>query len=116
MVAFLPAIGAGYIWDDDSLLTANPQMQSASGLAEIWQGKNSRDYTPLTITTFWIERQVLGETPTGYHVINILLHAIAAVLLWRILEALLIPGAWLGALLFAIHPGECRFRGMGCGA
>ena len=104
VVAYAPAIGAGFIWDDDTLLTANPQMRSAHGLVEIWQGKNSRDYTPLTLTAFWIEHQVLGDTPTGYHVINIMLHAIAAVLLWQILEALLIPGAWLGALLFAIHP------------
>ncbi|MGB8354402.1 MAG: tetratricopeptide repeat protein [Chthoniobacteraceae bacterium] len=104
VLAYAPAIGAGFIWDDDTLLTANPQMRSTHGLVEIWQGKNSRDYTPLTLTAFWIEHQVLGDTPTGYHVINILLHAIAAVLLWRILEALLIPGAWFGALLFAIHP------------
>jgi len=104
VLAYAPAIGAGYIWDDDTLLTANPQMRSVHGLVEIWQGKNSRDYTPLTLTTFWLERQVLGAMPTGYHVVNILLHAIAAVLLWQVLVTLGIPGAWLGALLFAIHP------------
>jgi tetratricopeptide (TPR) repeat protein len=104
LIAYIPAISAGFIWDDDLLLTANPQMQSAHGLKEIWLGKNSCDYTPLTLTTFWLEKTLWDDTPTGYHVVNILLHALAAVLLWRILSTLRIPGSWLAALLFAIHP------------
>ena len=104
VVAYAPAIGAGYIWDDDILLAANPQMQSAHGIAEIWQGKNSRDYTPVTLTSFWLEWQMWGNSAVGYHVGNILLHALSVVLLWRILVMLGIPGAWLAALLFAIHP------------
>ena len=104
VVAYLPAIGAGYIWDDDTLLTANPQMRSLDGLAQIWLGEHSRDYTPLTLSSFWLEWRLWGATPTGYHVLNILLHALSAVLLWLILSRLRIPGAWLGALLFAIHP------------
>src|SRR3977135_4329763 len=43
VIAYLPAINAGFIWDDDILLTANPQMQSAHGLTEIWLGKKSYD-------------------------------------------------------------------------
>ena len=105
MVAFLPAIiGGGYIWDDDTLLTANPLVHSPSGLVQIWEGKNSRDYTPLTISAFWLEWRIWGARPPGYHIVNLLLHAISAVLLWRILVALRVRGAWLGALLFAIHP------------
>jgi tetratricopeptide (TPR) repeat protein len=104
VIAYLPAISAGFIWDDDLLLTANPQMQSAHGLTEIWLGKNSCDYMPLTFTSYWLEKRLWDDTPTGYHVVNILLHALAAVLLWRTLEILRIPGAWLAALLFAIHP------------
>lgn len=104
VAAYLPAIGAGYIWDDDTLLTANPQMRSVAGLGQIWRGEQSRDYTPLTLTVFWLEHRLWGDTPTGFHVVNILLHALSAVLLWRILLRLRIPGAWVGALLFAIHP------------
>jgi Tfp pilus assembly protein PilF len=104
VAAYLPAIGAGYIWDDDTLLTANPQMRSLAGLEEIWRGEHSRDYTPVTLSTFWLEWHLWGATPTGYHVVNILLHALSAVLLWMILERLGVPGAWLGALLFAVHP------------
>jgi hypothetical protein len=104
LIAYIPAISAGFIWDDDFLLTANPQMQGAHGLREIWLRKNSCDYTPVTLTTFWLEKTLWDDTPTGYHVVNILLHALAAVLLWRILLILRIPGSWLAALLFVIHP------------
>jgi tetratricopeptide (TPR) repeat protein len=104
VLAYLPAIGAGYIWDDDTLLTANPQMRSIQGLGEIWRGEHSRDYTPVTLTSFWAEWRLWGNNPTGYHVVNILLHALSAVLVWLILGRLRVPGAWLGALLFAIHP------------
>jgi Flp pilus assembly protein TadD len=101
---YIPAIGAGYIWDDDTLLTANPQMRNSAGLGEIWRGEQVRDYTPVTLTLFWLECRLWGLTPTGYHVVNILLHAASALLLWLILRRLRIPGAWLAALLFAIHP------------
>jgi len=104
VAAFLPAIGAGYIWDDNTLLTDNPQIHGLHGLAQIWRGEQSRDYTPLTITMFWLEWRLWGDTPTGYHLLNILLHALSVLLLWRVLLRLRIRGAWLGALLFAIHP------------
>ena len=103
VIAYLPAIGAGFVWDDDLLLTANPQMESGQGLKEIWLGKTV-DYQPLTFTIFWLEKAAWGDGPVGYHVISILLHAVAAVLLWRILSILRIPGSWLAALLFVIHP------------
>jgi Flp pilus assembly protein TadD len=104
VIAYLPVVNAGFIWDDDLLLTGNAQMRSARGLVEIWLGKNSCDYTPLTLTALWVEHGLWSYKPTGYHVLNILLHALAAVLLWRNLSILRIRGAWLAALLFAIHP------------
>src|SRR6202040_1230081 len=102
LIAYIPAISAGFIWDDDLLLTANPQMQSAHGLREIWLGKNSCDYTPITLTTFWLEKTLWDDTPTGYHVVNILLHALAAVLLWRVFEKLRNSCAVCPALFFSI--------------
>jgi len=104
VIAYLPAINAGFVLDDNLLLTANRQMEGVSGLNQIWLGQNSCDYTPLTLTTFWLEHALWGNTPTGYHVVNILLHALAAILLWQNLSILRIRGSWLAALLFVIHP------------
>jgi protein O-mannosyl-transferase len=104
VAAYVPAMSAGYIWDDDTLLTANPQMRSADGLAQIWRGEQTRDYQPVTLSVFWLEWRLWGDNPAGYHAVNILLHGLGAVLLWLVLARLRVPGAWLGALLFAVHP------------
>lgn len=104
VVVYLPAFKAGFIWDDDILLTANAKLQTLHGLKEIWLGQGTHDYTPLTLTSFWLEKRVWGDAASGYHAINLLLHAVSAILLWRILTLLRIPGAWLAGLLFAIHP------------
>ena len=64
----------------------------------------SADYFPLKSTLLWLEFRLFGDSPYGYHVVTILFHALNTVLLWRALVALRIPGAWVGALLFGIHP------------
>src|SRR4051812_380257 len=81
-----PPLPGGFIWDDDDYVTNNPNLRSLSGLADIWiSPRSSPQYYPLVHTSFWIEHQLWGLNPTGYHVVNVLLHATAAVLLWRVL-------------------------------
>src|SRR5947199_1478797 len=104
LLVYLPAWSAGFVWDDEQLITANPLLRTFSGLIEIWSGGRTADYFPLTNTVFWIEHQLFGASPTGYHVVNILLQIANALLVWRLLTRLNIPGAWLAGLIFGIHP------------
>jgi Flp pilus assembly protein TadD len=104
VLAYLPALGGGFVWDDEPLITANPLMRTPSGLGEIWSGSRTADYFPVTNTFFWIEHHLFGDNAAGYHALNILLQAANALLLWRVLRRLQIPGAFLAGLIFAIHP------------
>ncbi|MBT3344936.1 MAG: tetratricopeptide repeat protein [Gemmatimonadetes bacterium] len=64
---------------------------------------DARMYRPLLLTTFALNLVIGG--PAGLHLFNILCHAVAALLLWRLARHLLNPShAWLLALLFAAHP------------
>ena len=149
VVVYIPAMSAGYLWDDDQEITANPSLRNAYGLFEIWTGgitnepapgasdplplkvlrpplqwvektiwsdtwgpagrpkaHESADYFPLKTTMLWLEYQLWGLSSYGYHVVNILLHAVNAIIFWLLLRQLRVPGAWLGALLFALHPAH----------
>jgi Flp pilus assembly protein TadD len=102
-VIYLPVWQAGFIWDDDDHVTANPCIVGPLGLVQIWSTNNAR-YYPLVLTTFWLEHAAWGLQPTLFHLVNVLLQGICAVLLWRVLRSLDVPGAWLGAALWAVHP------------
>ena len=104
VLCYKPAMQAGFVWDDDLLVTENPLVKGADSLPYVWGTSAATDYTPLTITAFWLEWRLWSDNAAGYHLVNILLYALSALLLWRVLERLGIPGAWLGALLFAVHP------------
>jgi tetratricopeptide (TPR) repeat protein len=105
MFAYRPARNGGFIWDDDFYVTKNSLLTAPDGLRRIWFSLESpSQYFPLTYTSFRIERMLWGLKPTGYHWVNILLHIANALLLWRLLAQLRVPGAWLAAGIFALHP------------
>jgi tetratricopeptide (TPR) repeat protein len=180
VLIYIPAMSAGFLWDDDQEITANSAIQLTynpsapaperfqtnwRGLWEMWtggitndkdspegrrelgkpaapwlvnalrpplraierqmfggddkanyqfRGNQFADYFPLKTTMLWVEFQLWGydlgpsgqpiSNPHPFHVMNILIHALDGVLLWLLLRQLGVPGAWLGALLFAVHP------------
>lgn len=103
LLAYSRALSGGFIWDDDAHLTENPCIVGPLGLKEIWTTAHMR-ICPLVQTSFWLEYRLWGLAPQPFHLVNILLHAAAAVVLWRVLRMLRVPGAWLGAALWALHP------------
>ncbi len=105
LLIYLPAIRAGFIWDDPDYVINNSTLRSIDGLIEMWtQPRSLPQWYPLVHTTYWIEYHLWGLWPTGYHVDNVLLHIVSSLLLWRLLRMMNVPGAWLAAAIFAVHP------------
>ncbi|HTY17349.1 MAG TPA: tetratricopeptide repeat protein [Myxococcota bacterium] len=105
VAVYAPVRSAGFVWDDDVYVTQNATLRTLSGLARIWLVPGSvPQYYPLVHTTFWLEYHLWGLDPVGYHAVNVLLHAASAVLLWRLLVRLRVPGGWTASAVFAVHP------------
>jgi tetratricopeptide (TPR) repeat protein len=105
VVAYAASVPNGFVWDDDDYVTANAALRSLRGLWQLWAEPGVvPQYYPVTFTSFWVEYRLWGEWAPGFHAINVLLHAANAVLVWRLLERLAVPGAWIAAALFAVHP------------
>jgi len=104
-IAYSPAIHGGFIWDDEEYVSKNELLTAPDGLKRIWFSTDSpSQYFPLVYTSFRIEHAIWGLETTGYHVTNIVLHILNALLVWLILRRLSIKGAWLAAAIFALHP------------
>ena len=97
---YWPALRGQFVWDDLLLVDRNPLVKGEAGLRSIWF---QADF-PLTTLAFWLQWLMWGKHPAGYHIVNVLLHALNAVLVWRVLARLRIPGAWIAGMIFAAHP------------
>lgn len=102
-LAYQPAWHGDFLWDDDTHLTNNPVLQPG-GLIQTWIPGNYASYWPLTYTVYRLEFEAWGLNPLGYHLVNIALHALSALMLWRILARLRVPGGLFAAAIFALHP------------
>jgi hypothetical protein len=129
VVAYWPSLSGGFVWDDLVLVAKNSLATGELNLGSIWW----RTDFSLSVVVTWLEWLAFRETATGYRIVNLLLHCISALLLWRLLgklqpafqtkpakatdtkhaakpvsrrvvESFEISGAWLGAALFAVHP------------
>ncbi len=104
LVVYFPALRAGFVWDDDLLITGNSMVKADDGLYRFWFTTEARDYYPLTSSAWWLQWRLWGNNPTGWHAVNVLLHAVNALLVWIVLRRLKLAGAWWAALAFALHP------------
>ena len=78
VVCYLPAmLWGGFVWDDIDFVKSEP-VRDVSGLWQIWFSPSNIEgeghYWPLVYTTFWLEHKLWGFDPTGYHIVNVLLH------------------------------------------
>jgi tetratricopeptide (TPR) repeat protein len=98
---YSPILPGTFLMDDERLIGAdNPLVNGSLTPASLWFR------TDFTLATFgwWLEDLCFGRNPAGFHVVNVLLQAISGILLWRLLALLKIPGAWLAAAAFTVHP------------
>ena len=120
LIVYLPAIRAGFTWDDDDNVYENTPLETFSGIAKIWSLKvmkkpdgqryitgYTQQYYPMVHSSFWLETRLWGnQNPTGFHVVNVLLHIANALLVWLICRRLGFSWGYLVALIFALHPVE----------
>ncbi len=110
---YSPTLGHGFVYDDNFVVVQNRFIRSLDQLPNLvrsteWAGSGfpGRDYRPLTDVTYALNHAATGLSPWSYHATNVVLHALAAVLLLAVgLRLGLAPtAAGAAALLFAIHP------------
>ena len=102
-----------FIHDDHLLIEQNQLLQHLSNVTSYftvnsWQntGDSSLYYRPILVTNWFFVYQLFGTAPWGWHLENVMLHAINVLLLFALARKILNhgPAAWLTALLFALHP------------
>jgi tetratricopeptide (TPR) repeat protein len=102
---FSPVTHGSWLWDDNTEIVNNADLRGPAALWKIWFAPTNPDYFPVKTTVQWLQWQLWHDQSTvGYHLSNIGLHALGALLLWRVLRKLGVRYAWVGGLLFAIHP------------
>ncbi len=107
LIAYWPALEGGFIWDDPDLLWNSDTSSVPGGWYKGWMfwSTENTDYWPLTSSVFWAQWHLFGrEHLIGYHLLNVMLHILSAVLIWRLLRRLKVPGSWLIAAMFTVHP------------
>jgi hypothetical protein len=101
VAAFGGSLLAPFQFDDFALFT-DPAITSPSGWWECWRLTQTR---PLTWFTFWLNYQLGGHQPFGYHAVNLALHLGVVLLVWDTLRRLVSPRiALAAAAIFAVHP------------
>src|SRR5437764_2748448 len=104
MLAYHPAWHGGILWDDDAHI-GGPELRTLDGLRRIWfVPRKVAQYYRLLFSSYLLQQRLWGDSITGYHIVNLLLHIGCVVLVLRILRFLRIPGAELAATIFALHP------------
>lgn len=98
-----PSLGASPLWDD-GLWLGIARDSSWASLVELWIDPSTPDYFPVTASCWWLLGRLFGAQLWVIHVASIALHALSSLLVWRLFRVVEVRGAFLIALLFAVHP------------
>ncbi len=112
-VVFANSILNEFAYDDLHIITENTDVHALGTLPKAvsepyWPGEFGRQlglWRPVTTLYLDLQYAVSGENPTLYHVANVVGHAAVSVLVVLLLAELMsLPAAFLGGLIFAVHP------------
>ncbi|WP_428937305.1 tetratricopeptide repeat protein [Fontivita pretiosa] len=104
---YIPALWGSFAWLDDRTVSDNLVLRTwGRGLTTIWVHPTVLPhYQPLAYTALLVEFKLFAtRLPSGYLLVNLLLHAVNVLLLWTLLRRIAIPGALTAAAVFAVHP------------
>jgi Flp pilus assembly protein TadD len=111
LTAYANSLGNGFAYDDNLMVALNPVVTEGQWgealLGPYWRSarEGSGLYRPVTVASFTASWALWRGNPLGFHVVNVLLHALVSLLVLALLTRFVAPiGALAGALLFAIHP------------
>ena len=107
VVCYGPAFRAGFVFDD-KLFTKDRAVMEWGDIWRIWFSPSYIEleghYWPVFYSTFWAEHKLWGFAPVGYHIVNVGLHLLNSLLVWRVMAKLRVRAGWLIAAVFAVHP------------
>jgi len=102
---YSPSFHGSWVGDDSVYISQNQLLKEPDRLWKAWFEPGSFiEYYPIEQTVQWVQWQSWGEDTLGYHLTNVFLHLLGSFLVWRLLSKLGLRLAWLGGLIFAIHP------------
>lgn len=108
IVIYLPAMSGSFIWDDEISIAKNELLRHADGLKLFWTTIGTvpleEHYWPVTYSVVWLQWRLWGGSATGFHLVNIIMHALVGIQIWRLMRRIGLPGAWLAGALFVVHP------------
>ena len=115
LLAYLPVVFLGFVWDDFPLIVQNDQIQSFDHLgawfvSDLWadvgdEGFRSGFYRPLVLLSFGVDYMLWGESAAGFHLQSVAWHLLSVWLVYRIVsDCYSIETALVAAAVFGLHP------------
>jgi len=112
-IVYIQALGNGFHYDDFHSLVHNPHIRTLENIADFFvdptlfsHDEKQAMYRPILLTSYALNYALAGGGAQGFHLFNVLLHALNAVLLLYLATALGFASiaAWAAAVVFAFHP------------
>ena len=118
VVVYLPALSNGFTnWDDPGYVVENSHLGPLDLRFLAWAltAFHMANWNPLTWLSLGVDRALFGVDPWGYHLTNVLLHGVTALMVVLLVSALfarargvrdgrVLVGAAVAGLIFAVHP------------